>query len=427
MTHFTKSRRGVWTCTLVLLLNTPFLMQAAPVTTNYSYNSAGFLASVTRNGTVVASYSYDANGNVANVTTSAGSTSYSYDAQDRLLTAGAITFTYTDAGEIKARVAPNGTTSYAYDESGQLRHVSLPDGRNIDYVLGVPTMRIAKKINGAVVQAFLRDDEGAILAELDGSNAVISRFVYSQASAAPEYMIRGSDTFRLVTDSLGSVRLVVNVQNGAIAQRIDYDEWGQITQDSNPGFQPFAYAGGLYDRDTGLVRFGRRDYDASIRRWTAPDPIVFAGGSTNLYSYVNNNPVNLIDLRGTGPKEQERRRKHAERIQSEAERKIARDRERSTWRWLPWAGDHEEAVIEHGKEVAKEIVVHHVSDKVGLGRASTVTSVVTAADEAAQVTNIVLDEATGGAIHKSQEAAKNAGDVSNKNVPKFDPFGFSNY
>jgi len=43
-------------------------------------------------------------------------------------------------------------------------------------------------------------------------------------------------------------------------QRLDYDEFGRVLLDTNPGFVPFGYAGGLYDADTGLVRFGSRDY-----------------------------------------------------------------------------------------------------------------------------------------------------------------------
>ena len=65
--------------------------------------------------------------------------------------------------------------------------------------------------------------------------------------------------------------------------------------DTNPGFQPFGFAGGLYDRDTGLVRFGARDYDPDTGRWTAKDPILFAGGDANLYGYVQNDPVNWVD------------------------------------------------------------------------------------------------------------------------------------
>lgn len=66
------------------------------------------------------------------------------------------------------------------------------------------------------------------------------------------------------------------------------------------GFQPFGFAGGLYDRDTGLVRFGARDYDPETGRWTAKDPIRFQG-SINLYSYGFNDPVNLVDMSGLEP------------------------------------------------------------------------------------------------------------------------------
>ncbi len=58
-----------------------------------------------------------------------------------------------------------------------------------------------------------------------------------------------------MSDHLGSVRLVVDATTGAIAQRMDYDEFGNVTQDTSPGFQPFGFAGGLYDADAGLVRF----------------------------------------------------------------------------------------------------------------------------------------------------------------------------
>jgi len=51
----------------------------------------------------------------------------------------------------------------------------------------------------------------------------------------------------------------------------------------------------LYDRQTGLVRFGARDYDPETGRWTCKDIIGFNGGSTNLYGYVYNDPINLID------------------------------------------------------------------------------------------------------------------------------------
>jgi RHS repeat-associated protein len=68
--------------------------------------------------------------------------------------------------------------------------------------------------------------------------------------------------------------------------------------DTNPGFQPFGFAGGLYDRDTSFVRFGARDYDAAVGRWTDKDPIGFGGGQSNVCAYIGNDPVNAVDPTG---------------------------------------------------------------------------------------------------------------------------------
>jgi RHS repeat-associated protein len=123
--------------------------------------------------------------------------------------------------------------------------------------------------------------------------------------------------FHLITDHLGSVRLVVDIATGTVMQRLDYDEYGNVTYDSNPDFQPFGYVevtiinynkteiplffcgtGGLYDNQTKLTRFGARDYEAKTGRWTAKDPIGFGGGVSNLYEYVINEPINRFDPMG---------------------------------------------------------------------------------------------------------------------------------
>jgi len=93
----------------------------------------------------------------------------------------------------------------------------------------------------------------------------------------------------------------VNLSDGSVVQRIDYDEFGSVIVDTNPAFQPFGFAGGVYDLHTKLTRFGARDYDAVTGRWTAKDPIRFSGGDTNLYGYVMNDPVNFIDPSGELP------------------------------------------------------------------------------------------------------------------------------
>jgi RHS repeat-associated protein len=90
---------------------------------------------------------------------------------------------------------------------------------------------------------------------------------------------------------------VINTADGAIAQRMDYDEFGNVLNNTNPGFQPFGFAGGLYERDAHLVCLGARCYDSESGRWTAKDPIGLNGG-INLYTYVENNPINFTDPYG---------------------------------------------------------------------------------------------------------------------------------
>jgi RHS repeat-associated protein len=181
---------------------------------------------------------------------------------------------------------------------GNLRKVVLDNGQVIEYVIDARNRRIGKKIDGTLVQGFLYDDQLRPVAELDGSNQIVSTFVYGTHVNVPELIVRGGTTYRVIHDHLGSPRLVIDQTTGAVAQRIDYDEWGIVTLDTNPGLQPFGFAGGIYDSQTRLVRFGARDYDPQVGRWTAKDPVLFAGGDTNLFGYVLNAPVGGLDVIG---------------------------------------------------------------------------------------------------------------------------------
>ena len=139
------------------------------------------------------------------------------------------------------------------------------------------------------------------IAVLNETGDVLQRFVYGSQGHVPDYMTSPEGTFAFVTDHLGSVRQVINAATGEEVQRLGYDAFGQVLEDTNPGLQPFGFAGGLYDAETSLVRFGARDYDSEVGRWTAKDPIGFAGEDTNLYGYVGQDPVNLLDPSGKVP------------------------------------------------------------------------------------------------------------------------------
>jgi len=140
------------------------------------------------------------------------------------------------------------------------------------------------------------------VAELDGAGVLTWQYVYGSKPNVPDYAIRVADgaRYRIVSDQLGSVVLVVNVDDAAdVLLAARYDAFGeQEVVAGSAEAVPFGFAGGRYDAETGLVRFGARDYDPTTGRWTGKDPVRWDGGGSNLLFYVHGDPVNYIDQNG---------------------------------------------------------------------------------------------------------------------------------
>ncbi|MEO0593892.1 MAG: RHS repeat-associated core domain-containing protein [Myxococcota bacterium] len=288
--------------------------------TDFEYDLRGRVSEVYESssagsrGPLVREYTYDDNGNRLSVLDGSGAVVESgvYDGQDRLIEyvrdGTTARYTYRDRGALWTKSVGSDVTEYEYDVWGNLRSVDLPESvdpgaADIEYTIDGQNRRVGKWRNGELVQELLYQDQlnpVAVRDRADGSSSwTTKRFVYASRPNVPDFMVvNESDTYRLLVDQVGSVRAVVNVDTGAVAQVIDYDEFGRVLSDSNPGFQPFGFAGGLYDQDTDLVRFGARDYDPETGRWTSKDPILFEGFSWSLYQYVEGDPVNLLDPEG---------------------------------------------------------------------------------------------------------------------------------
>ena len=276
-------------------------VEGSTLVKGYEYDDAGRLWRVYEDTVLMREYTYDDNGNRLAVLDGRGVVieSGTHDAQDRLLSYGDSTYEYTANGELLSKTTGGlDQTDYDYDVHGNLRSVMLPDGILVEYQIDPGGRRVGRVVDGVAENHWLWSSQLGMAAELDEGGAVTSRYVRATGINVPDYIDESGSILRIITDHLGSPRLVVDTTTGAVVQRLDYDEWGKVTRDDNPGLVPFGFAGGIYDAETGLVRFGFRDYDPEIGRWTAKDPIGFRGGDTNLYVYVGNRPTNLTDPTG---------------------------------------------------------------------------------------------------------------------------------
>ncbi len=94
--------------------------------------------------------------------------------------------------------------------------------------------------------------------------------------------------------------------SGIVKNSYYYDPYGNSLNKSETVSNPWQFASGYYDANTGLYKFGTRYYDPQLGRWTQKDPVggsVGKIGSGNPYVYADNMPNMQTDSSGkyTGP------------------------------------------------------------------------------------------------------------------------------
>jgi len=319
---------------------------------DYGYNPSGrpWLESVAVNGTLINSYRYDTNGNRIAVELTPSLLGYDaandislseedteYDAADKLLRYGTKSYEWNNFGQLASVTdsATGETTAYEYDLYGNLLSVALPDGRTIEYAVDGAGRRVGRRVldsdgNELEFRGWIYRDLLRPIAEVDAMGNVVARYVYEDGDGARQNGVsqlatrlganqdtslpfRGSNVpeliellssngtvtqrLRLIANQVGTVEAVVDAASGAIVERLEYDEFGRVLFDSRPGFQPFGFAGGIFDPETKLVRLGARDYDSTVGRWIARDAIRERGG-LNSYVYADGDPINRSDPTG---------------------------------------------------------------------------------------------------------------------------------
>ena len=255
----------------------------------YDHDPDGQLLGVWKDGTQVESYAYDPDGNRLVPTATygdrdqlqtLGSLTYAYDDDGFLVSRGTDTFTYSARWELLSATTDTDTITYTSDHLG--RRTSRTDTSGTHEILygdlSDPFRITASQDPDGTVTTYHYDPHGHLMA-------------LNRGWPNPQ-------TYLVATDQVGTPRVITDT-TGHILKILEYDSFGLPLSDSNPSFPLLiGFAGGLADPDTGLVRFGFRDYDPESGRWTAIDPILFAGGQVNLYAYCGSDPVGLRDPSG---------------------------------------------------------------------------------------------------------------------------------
>ena len=272
------------------------------VTYAYEYDSVGRLRKVWLDDVLAEEYRHDDDGTRTYEMRGGEVRTPDYDDEDRILSAGNTSYGFDADGFLETKTVNPGeedeeVTTYDHSSRGELLRVDLPDGKVIEYVHDPLGRRIAKKVNGTIVEKYLWQGLTRLLTVYNADDTPKMRFEYADGRM-PAAMMSG-ERYHLAYDQVGSLKVVADDSGTVVLKRV-YDTFGNIlSEEGTLSFEmPFGFAGGLHDKDTGLVRFGYRDYDPEIGRWTAKDPIGFAGGDTDLYGYCLSDPVNRIDGNG---------------------------------------------------------------------------------------------------------------------------------
>jgi RHS repeat-associated protein len=247
------------------------------------------------------SYSFDGSGRRTGVTGTLARTDLpeaittsEYDAANQQLVLGADMMAFDSAGSLATVSSGNTTTTYTWNARSQLASVSGP-AIEASFVYDATGRRAGKTVDG-VETRFLYDGVNPI-AELSPQGSVRSTTL--AGVAVDQYFARWSDgegSRSILTDALGST-IALSDPSGAFQTSYSYEPFGAASEWGSPSSNPLQFTARENDR-TGLLYYRGRYYHPNYQRFISTDPIGFAGGDTNLYGYVLNDPINLVDPNG---------------------------------------------------------------------------------------------------------------------------------
>ena len=138
-----------------------------------------------------------------------------------------------------------------------------------------------------------------VIQERDDSNAVTTTYTRDgNIGGILSKRDDNGDDYFFHYDGSGNVVGLTDESQNSVAEYA-YDAYGNLLSSSGAqaNKNAYRYSTKEYFSHVGLYNYGLRFYSSGLGRWINRDPIAEAGG-LNLYGFVANNPVSLVDAYG---------------------------------------------------------------------------------------------------------------------------------
>jgi RHS repeat-associated protein len=264
---------------------------------SYAFNQQGRVASMTPGSQSELNYGYDASGNLTTLPTGASGL-YNPGSELSSSTLGGVATNYTydaDGNELTAKAGTTTIASGSWNGSDQLSGYSDSASVMSNATYDGNGNRTSVSMGGTQENFTWSPTSSGLL--MDETNA----YVYGTSGTPFEQVnLSTGQVSYLATDTIGSVRSVLN-SSGSVTASTSYDAWGNpVTSNGLQSYTPFGYAGGYTD-PTGLIYMINRYYDPATGQFLSVDPDVSDSGEP--YSYADGNPVDMVDPNGLLPLE----------------------------------------------------------------------------------------------------------------------------